>query len=42
MLDLAKAFDTADYTILCNEIEPVGIGFTDCFRSYWILIKELK
>ncbi len=33
LLDLQKAFDTVDHTILCNKLEAMGIGF-DWFKSY--------
>ena len=34
LLDLQKAFDTVDHTILCNKLQAMGIGSVDCFRSY--------
>ena len=34
LLDLQKAFDTADHNILCQKLVGMGIDFTDWFKSY--------
>ena len=34
MLDLQKAFDTVDHSIICKKIEGMGIVSIDWFKSY--------
>ena len=34
MLDLQKAFDTVDHSILCDELKAMGIGSVEWFQSY--------
>lgn len=33
MLDLQKAFDTVDYTLLCDKLEVLGVLSTKWFKS---------
>ena len=34
MLDLQKAFDTVDHSILCKKLDGEGFASIDCFKSY--------
>lgn len=34
MLDLQKAFDTIDHTLLCDKLEVLGVLSTEWFKSY--------
>ena len=34
LLDLQKAFDTVDHSILCDKLKAMGIGSVEWFQSY--------
>jgi hypothetical protein len=34
LIDLQKAFDTVNHTILCEKLSAMGVGSVDWFRSY--------
>ena len=34
MLELQKAFDTVNHTVLCEKLKLMGVGCVDWFTSY--------
>ena len=41
LLDLQKAFDTVDHSILCKKMELMGVGCVQWFRSYLTNRKQM-
>ena len=39
--DLQKAFDTVNHAILFEKLRIMGVGYTDCFKSYFYNRKQI-